>query len=568
MTPSMPARYRGIASGVAIAIIVFVSGLPAAAAATDVQAPVTAGTTITVQRADNLNDFTVSWNSMGDQIKKYTVAVFADGTKATYTTKGTSLLVTGNTLQTVYRIEVAPSNATDGTTTITTVLPPALPGAPANPATSAAGATAGINISWLPPTRTGVDLIDHYRVQLTDQADHATLSQDVTSTSASFPTVDPRHLFEATITAVTKDGDGLPMDLTIGDVTSSAPRGFTSIREAQNPALVDLAWSKPVWQPFHPVTGYQVGTMVKSAIVWGPVTSLVPSLTVPLALSASQVYYVRAVNSAGASASVEADVYSVAQTQLPSSAAPVVLSSDGGELDVAFFNQLGSNPAAQLIVSAVSANGKFRYEKTVANGSDGVTFEDVTAAKYFVTVITHDPVTASETSVFSGYQVVPEDPTAVSSIDSSFDTGVGYWHGVYPSRHLPRVVATSDESFSGTGAMAITATYNSKNANVTVGTSGFGGIPVTTHQLVTVSALGKPAAASDWNMGISWWDASGNQISVVRAKRLTGVVGAWRPSQSTYVAPPTAVSATAFIEIGGLPKGGTFYVDSIALSTQ
>jgi hypothetical protein len=559
MTPTLPTRYRGIVAGAVCALLSLAFAFPAAAAAGTATATAPSG--VTVQRAANLNDFTVSWNSMGDSVKKYTVVVYADGTKSAFTTKDPSLAVTGD-------IEVAPTGANSASAIATTVLAPALPGAPSEPFTNAVTATAGINLTWLPPTRAGVSPLDHYRVQLTDQTSNTTLSQNTTATTALFATADPRHLFEATITAVTKDGDGLPMTLTIGDVTSSAPRGFTAIRDPQTPTVIDLAWSKPVWQPFNLVTGYQIGTKVKSTIVWAPAVGLTQSVTQTLALASAQTYYVRALNVAGPSASVDADVYSVAQTQLPSSAAPVVLSSDGGDLDVAFYSQLGLDPQAQLIVSAVSANGKFRYEKTVANGSDGVTFEDITAANYFVTVIAHNPTTAAETSVFSGYITVPEDPSAVSSIDSSFDSGVGYWHGVYPSRHLPRVVATTSESFSGTGAMAITATYNSKNANVTVGTSGFGGIPVAAKQLVTVSALGKPAQTSDWNMGISWWDVTGNQISVVRAKRLTGVVGAWRPSRSTYVAPVGAVSATAFIEIGGLSKGGTFYVDSIALSTQ
>ena len=55
---------------------------------------------------------------------------------------------------------------------------------------------------------------------------------------------------------------------------------------------------------------------------------------------------------------------------------------------------------------------------------------------------------------------------------------------------------------------------------------------------------------------------------MVRAKRVTGVINAWRPSQSTYTAPAGTVSATAFVEVGGLKAGGTFYVDGLTIKSK
>jgi hypothetical protein len=288
---------------------------------------------------------------------------------------------------------------------------------------------------------------------------------------------------------------------------------------------------------------------------------------VPLELNEKATYYVRAINAVGPSPIDDAFVNVVSKVQLPSSGAPVVLSADDSQVDVALFGTLGEGTIDKLLISATSTANNYSSEQIVNNGSDGVAFRDLANGIYSVSVVGHDSETNAETPLFDGSITLSGDGSA-KSVESNFDAGVGYWHGVYPGRHLPRVVSTQNISFDGKGSMAITAMWDATRTNITAGTSGRGGIAVKAKQPVTVSALGRPGAPSNWNMGISWWDANGNQISLVRAKRVTGVVNNWRPSRSTYTAPAGAVSATAFIEIGGLHKGETFYVDGITLTSK
>jgi hypothetical protein len=526
----------------------------------------TAPLQLAVQRSSvALNNFQVTWSvPSGGKAKGYDVTVYADGTKTVYPVTKTALNVTGLTLSTVYRIEVASRDANGNGATSTVVLAPAVAGAPTDLSASATSPTAGVSMSWLPPTRIGVSAVDHYRVQLKDLTSNTQVSQETVNTAALFADADPEHTFEATVTAVSRDGDGLPMTVKIGDVTSTVPRGFTAIRDAHTPTDVNLAWSPPVWQAFDPVTDYEVGVGVAGKITWTAV-DLTEGVTVSLPLDERATYYVRAVNAAGSSPADDASVDLAVKTQLPSSGAPVVLSADARQVDVALYGWVGDESADQLLITATGSAG-YQSEQSVANGTDGVAFKALATGAYSVTVVGHDSETGTETAVFDG--TITVDPGSASSVEASFDAGVGYWHGVYPSRHLPRVVSTKDVSFEGTGSMAITATWDSTRSNITAGTSGFGGIPVKAKQAVTVSALGRPGADSDWNIGISWWNASGSEIAVVRAKRMAGVVNTWRPSQSTYTAPAGAVSATAFIEIGGLHKGETFYVDGINLKSK
>jgi hypothetical protein len=520
-----------------------------------------------LRSASALNDFTVSWTAPAGKVDRYDVTVYVDGTKTLYSGLKTSLTIKGRSLQSVYRIEVAARDKQDRGAVSTIVLAPAVPGAPTGLATSAISATAGITLSWSPPTRSGVSGIDHYRVLMRDTTTGDDVTLNTTELTAVFAEADPLHNFEATITAVTPDGDGLPMTVDIGDTTSTLPRGFTAIRDPHTPTEVNLAWSPPVWQAADPITGYEVGVAGADGMVWTDV-GLTESITLPLPLDKRAAYAVRAVNASGPSPSNDAEVDLGIKTQLPSSSSPVVLSTADRQVDVALFGWVGDESLDKLVITNSTTTGKYRSEQVTDNGSDGVAFRDLANGTYTVTVVGHNSDTGEEVALFDGTISIDGDTVGSSSVESSFDAGEGYWHGVYPGRHLPRVVSTKDISYEGTGSLAVTATWDSTNANITAGTSGFGGIPVKAKQAVTVSALGRPGASSDWNMGISWWDAKGNQISLVRAKRVTGVINAWRPSQSTYTAPAGAVSATAFIEIGGLKSGETFYVDGITLKSQ
>jgi hypothetical protein len=553
---------------VADALAKIAQGLRDAQAAADAKALLdipAAPVDLSVLRLPALNDFVVSWGVPTGKVKRYDVTVYADGAKTLTSTTRTSLTITGRTLQTVYRIEVAAKDANENGATSKIALAPAVPGAVAGLTTGATSPTAGVSMSWLPPTRLGVSPVDHYRVQLTDQTTKAVSSLDTNDTSAAFADADPTHLFEAVVTAVTRDGDGLPMTVTIGDLTSTVPRGFTAIRDAHFPTEVNVSWSPPVWQAYEALTGYEVGVGNGRTIDWTAV-GLTESVTLPLGVNDTASYYVRAINAAGASPIDDAYVNLVSKTQLPSSGSPVVLSADDQQADVALYSTVGDEALDQLFITATSSALGYSSTQTTTNGSDGVAFRDLANGTYTVTVIGHDTETGNESPLFNG--TITVSGTGSKSVESSFDAGVGYWHGVYPTRHLPRVVSTQNVSFDGTGSMAITATWDSTLANITAGTSGRGGIAVTAKQPVTVSGLGRAGAPSDWNMGISWWDASGNQISLVRAKRVAGVVNTWLPSRSTYTAPAGAVSATAFVEIGGLHKGETFYVDGITLTSK
>ena len=553
---------------VADALAKIAQGLRDAQAAADAKALLdipAAPVNLSVLRLPALNDFVVSWGVPTGKVKRYDVTVYADGVKTVTSTTKTSLTVSGRSLQTVYRIEVAARDANENGATSKIALAPAVPGAVTGLATNATSATAGVSLSWLPPTRLGYSPVDHYRVQLTDQTTMVTSSQDTPDTSAAFADADPTHMFEAIVTAVTKDGDGLPMTVTIGDLTSTVPRGFTAIRDAHVPTDVNLSWSPPVWQAYEALTGYEVGIGSGSDIIWSAV-GLTESVTLPLPLDSTASYYVRAINTAGSSPIDDAYVNLVTKTQLPSSSSPVVLSADDQQVDVALYGTVGDDTLDQLFITATSSALGYTSTQTTANGSDGVAFRDLASGVYTVSVIGHDTETGTESPLFNG--TITVNGNTSKSVESSFDSGVGYWHGVYPTRHLPRVISTQNVSFDGTGSMAITAMWDSTLANITAGTSGRGGIAVKAKQPVTVTGLGRPGAPSDWNMGISWWDADGNQISLTRAKRVTGVVNSWRPSRSTYTAPTGAVSATAFVEIGGLHKGETFYVDGITLQSK
>jgi hypothetical protein len=523
---------------------------------------------LTAQRSTvDLNNFAVTWTAPTGAVDHYDVTVYVDGTKTVSTTKATTLNIKGRTLASVYRIEVAARDTQNRGAISTVVLAPVIPGAPSDLAISAVSATAGVALAWSAPTRAGLSGIDHYRVLLVDKTTGYDVSLDTAGTAAVFADADPQHLFEANVTAVTQDGAGLPMTVDVGDITSTSPRGFTAIRDPLTPTQVNLAWAPPVWQASDPITGYEVGVTGPNGITWTAV-GLTEAVTLPLALDARAVYSVRAVNASGPSPVEDADVDLAVKTQLPSSSAPVVLSTADHQVDVALYGWVGDIAQDQLVITASSPVGNYRGEQVTYNGSDGVAFRDLAAGVYSVTVVGHDTETGAETALFDGTISVDGDTVSSSSSESSFDAGVGYWHGVYPARHLPRVVSTDSVSFEGAGSMAITATWDSTNANVTAGTSGFGGIPVKAKQSVTVSALGRPDSASDWNMGISWWDANGKEISVARAKRVTGVINAWRPSQSTYTAPAGTVSATAFVEVGGLKSGGTFYVDGLTIKSK
>ena len=542
-------------------------------AATTVGATVSAPTAVAAARVPGSpNNFTVSWGAPTTGVADhYNITVFADGQQSVVTVKGSarSAVITGRTLMSIYQIRVgARTTAEEGDDSAQLTLEPALPGAPVDVVGVPSSVGGGIALSWGAPGRSSYSPIDHYRVDVTNRLTGVTTTSTVSNTSAVLGTLDPTGQYLAAVTAVTKDGSGLTETAEIGGTNPTTPRGVTAVRDPQDPTKVVVSWDVPSYPGSSAVTSYQVATGATQASSFIGVSGT-GSAVLPLASTASAMYAVRAVNAQGTSvSSTQVFVPTLVKTLTPTSAYPVTASVAGTVVTANFDGRLGAATDTEMILRlAPDAGFTYRDEEVITNGTDpSESLSDVPSGRYQFSVSTYNPSTKVETQVFNQDVIVNDTTTTESATQASFSDGIGLWTGVFPATHLPRVVTSNAVVFDGSTSMAITATANSIGANVSVGTNGQRGVPVTAGQQLVVSAQGLATTlATRWNVGISWWDTNNHQIAIVRTPRNGGTVGLWLPSSYTFTAPAGAVLATAFVEVGDLLAGQTAYIDGIAL---
>ena len=533
----------------------------------------TAPTNVTVTRkAAKPNDFTVSWSApTAGTANKYTVTIFADGQQTVQIVPGSasSLDVTGKSLMSIYSIRVgARTTAGDGDDSAQITLEPALPGAPVDVTGVPSAVGGGIALSWGAPGRNSFSPIDHYHVDVINRVTGVKTSGDVAKTTAAFTALDQGGSYLAAVTAVTKDGSGLTETAEVGGPVPTTPRGVTAVRDPLDATKVVISWDVPSYPGAAAVTGYRVASGATQALDFKPVTGS-GSAVLPLAVDAAGMFAVQAVNAKGASvSSSQVFVPTLVKTLTPTSAYPVSVTVNGRVVTASFVGRLGAAADAKMILRLAPAAGyTYREEQVTDNGSDpSATLTNVPPGKYTFAVSAYNPATKTETQILEQEVVVNDSTTSETATQASFSAGIGLWTGVYPSPGLPKVVTSNEVVFDGSTSMAITATVNSVGNNVSVGTNGQRGVPVTAGQQLVVSAQGLTTTLpSRWNVGISWWDASKKQISIVRTPQVGGTVGAWQPSANTFTAPAGAVLATAFVEVGDLLAGQTAYIDGIAL---
>ncbi|MEV4639868.1 fibronectin type III domain-containing protein [Actinoplanes sp. NPDC049548] len=565
-------RYRIIAG---LAVLGLVSSL--IAAPRTAQAATTVPTAPTNLRATRSfldpRDFTLTWTKATGPVHHYVVSMFADGKRSRITVPATSTryAVDGTSLMTIYQVRVVAENiASMGTTSDELTVNPVLSGPPVNVLGSALPG-GGIHVEWTKPDRPGLSPVLLYRVTFVDALTRRKLTLLSLDTDLDAPLLDNTRLYEVSVAAVTKDGVGLTETEQLGGATPTAPRWFTAVRDPAAPDRVVLSWTEPSWHGSSAISGYEVGSGSGSSTVssW-KAAGYVTGATLSLPAASTGMYSVRAVNDAGRSVGADLEYVDVAvRTQLVTSTYPISVTSSGRDVTVNFYTKLAGNYEKLGVYLLPTDGWTYRDERTINNGANlAVSFDNVPSGRYRLWVMgldTQDPK-ASGTDLFNQEVIVNDEALSQSSVDVSFSEGTADWHGIYPPSNLPVVIMTDKLAYDGATSMAITAMANSVARNITAGAGPARAVPTAAGQQLVVAAQGfATTQPTQWNLGISWWNAKGEQISVVRTKRLTRTVGDWKPSGGTFTAPAGAVAASAFVEVGELLKGQTFYIDDIAL---
>jgi hypothetical protein len=330
-----------------------------------------------------------------------------------------------------------------------------------------------------------------------------------------------------------------------------------------------LSWTEPSWAGSSPVSHYEIGSGNGTVATWTD-AGYVFDGTVSLPVAKTGMYSVRAVNNAGQSVGADLEFVDVAnRTQLVSPAYPVSVSSSGRDVTVNFFSKLAVSKDL-LDISLLPGEGwSYRDQRTVTNGEQlAVSFDDVPSGRYRLLVLGRDSKNPKDsgTDLFNQEVFVNDSAVSMNSVDVSFTEGTDGWHGVYPTASLPIVSVTKKLAYDGATSMAITATKDSIGKNNSASAGLARAVPTAAGQQLVVGAQGfATSQATQWNLGIAWWNAKGEKIAVTRTKRLRKTVGDWKGAGGTFTAPAGAVSAGAFVEIGELLRGQNFYVDDIAL---
>ncbi|MEV4635786.1 fibronectin type III domain-containing protein [Actinoplanes sp. NPDC049548] len=519
----------------------------------------------------DVRDFTVSWTSATGPVDHYVVSMFADGKRSRYTvpSTATSFAVDGSGLMTIYQVRVTAENAASmGTTSDELTVNPVLAGPPVN-VWSASLPGGGIKVNWSAPSRTGLNPTLNYQVSFVDVLTRAKTTYTTSGTSLGVPGLDTTRVYDVSVAAVTRDGAGLVETARIGGDTPTAPRWFTAVRDPEAPEKIVLSWTEPSWAGSSAVTGYLIGSGKGTVSTWvdaGDVTTA----TLSLPAKSTGVYSVRAVNNAGQSVDADIEFVDVAvRTPLVSSAYPITVTSSGHDVTVNLHNDLATSQD-QLTICLLPGEGwTYRDERTVTNGSElAVSFDNVPSGRYRLWVLGRNSKDPKDhgSELFNEEVFVNDGALTMSSVGVSFVEGTADWHGVYPATSLPVVLMTDKIAYDGSTSMAVTATKDSIGNNITASPGLARAIPTVAGQQVVVSAQGfATTQATQWNLGVAWWNAKGEKIAVTRTKRLRKTVGDWKPSGGTFTAPAGAVSAGPFLEVGELLRGQSFYLDDIAL---
>ncbi|GLX99848.1 fibronectin type III domain-containing protein [Actinoplanes sp. NBRC 101535] len=562
------ARVAGVATLLGGGLV----AIPPTAAMAAVAVP-TAPTSVTAERSSkDVRDFTVSWQKGTGPVSQYAVVVFADGkrTQKNVSATTTSLLVEGNSLQSVYQVHVASLNSEkQGSVSDEITVNPVLSGPPVDVNGSVSIDGSGITARWSPPQRAGLNPVLRYQVTFTDSLTRIKRTYATTNTRLDAP-VDADRVYEVGVSAVTKDGTSITETAELGGAKASTPRYFTAIRDSDSPEQVVLNWSTPAWAGSDDVvTGYEIGSGTGTVTSWSAVGDTLTT-TVPLASAKSAVYSVRALTAGGASALADPNsVDTAVKTQQVNDAYPIAASSTGSDVTVSFASNLAVSQE-WLWAWLLPADGwSYRDMRIVRNGlQKAISFSDVPSGRYKVYILglNSSLFAINGVTLFNEEIIVNDLSETVNATEAAFSAGSSTWHGIYPPAKLPNVAMTDKMSYDGATSMSVTAIANSVGQNITAGAGPARAVPVSGGKQLVVSAQGYTTTLpTQWNLGISWWDANNNQIAVSRTNRLAKVLGNWKSSGGTFTAPKNAVAASAFVEVGELLRGQTFYIDDIAL---
>jgi hypothetical protein len=569
----MPTRARlgftGLTATAAVFAVGVVAPQSAFAAAVETKVPGAPTDLSAVRSSSDVRDFKISWKKPPGPVDHYVVSMFADGKRSSVVVPKTRkyLDVDGNGLMTIYQVQVTAENAASlGSSSDELTVNPVLSGPPAN-VLGAVRAGGGIRVSWTRPARTGLNPVLSYRVTVTDQATHTSSvnTAAATATSIDLPNLDAGRAYEVAVAAMTRDGAGLTETGQVGGTVPTAPRWFTAVRDPQAPGQVVLSWTAPSWPGSSPVTGYEVNANG----TWTSVgTSTDATLSLPA--TATGTYTVRAVNATGNSAAADSDfVDTTVRTPLVSSAYPISVTASGHDVTVNLHNKLATSQD-QLTVRLLPAAGwTYRDERTIANGAElAVSFDGVPSGRYRLSVIGRNTKNTKDTGsdLYNEEVFVNDGALTMSSVDVSFAEGTQDWHGVYPTTSLPIVIMTDKVAYDGSTSMAITARKDSVGQNIAASPGIARAIPTAAGRQLVVSAQGyATSGATQWNLGVAWYNAKGEKIAVTRTKRLSKTAGDWKASAGTFTTPAGAVNASTFVEVGELLRGQTFYVDDVSL---
>jgi hypothetical protein len=524
-----------------------------------------------VRSTGDVRDFTVKWTKATGPVHHYVVSMFADGQRSRFTVPATatSFPVDGAGLMTIYQVRVVAENSASlGTSSDELTVNPVLSGPPVNVLGTALPG-GGIGVRWSAPVRTGLNPVLNYRVTFVDELTRAKTVYTAGDTSFNATALNASRVYEVSVAAVTRDGVGLIETAQIGGDTPTAPRWFTAVRDPQNPEKIVLSWTESSWAGSSAITDYEIGSGTGTVDTWASAGYL-NDATLNLPANKTGMYSVRAVNGAGRSVGADLEFVDVApRTQLVTPAYPISVTTSGRDVTVNFFSKLAISQDT-LDISLLPTEGwTYRDQRTVTNGDNlAVSFDNVPAGRYRLLVLARDSKNpkVNGTDLFNQEVFVNNKAETQNSVDVSFSEGTEGWHGVYPTGNLPIVLMTDKVAYDGSTSMAVTATKDSIGKNISASAGLARAVPTATGKQLVVSAQGLATTqATQWNIGIAWWNAKGEKIAVTRTKRLRRTVGDWKPSAGTFTTPAGAVSAGAFLEVGELLTGNSFYVDDIAL---